>query len=62
MKISMIRRCISLLTVFVILAGMIPAFASAASSDADLSGLTLSSGTLSPAFASSTTSYTADLA
>jgi hypothetical protein len=55
----MIRRFISLITVFFILAGMIPAFASAASGNADLSGLTLSNGTLSPAFASSTTSYSA---
>ncbi|MFC4778173.1 cadherin-like beta sandwich domain-containing protein [Paenibacillus sp. GCM10023252] len=34
----------------------------AASSNADLSGLTLSDGTLSPSFASGTTSYTADTA
>ena len=54
-----VRAALILLAALAMLAARAPASAQTLGSDATLSGLTLSAGRLSPAFAGGTTAYTA---
>ena len=56
-----VRAALILLAALAMLAGRPPASAQTPGTDATLSGLTLSEGRLSPAFASGTTAYTASV-